>query len=135
MTGLWGEYPTRDGKQFQGWDVVRGRSVGRRCWFELLIGQFIWRVSGLDMPANAPGSIVEWLSSLTCIETVRVFRLSRPWNVPAGRVAPSITSMLSSCKLTSPVKSPGCGGVSKSIVILSVMRKSSGSVIAWQEVF
>ena len=41
--------------------------------------------------------------------------------------------MLSSCRLTSPVKSPGCGGVSKSIVILSVMRKSSGSVIAWQE--
>ena len=37
----------------------------------------------LDMPANAPGSIVEWLSSLPCIETVRVLRLSRPWNVPA----------------------------------------------------
>ena len=87
----------------------------------------------LDMPANAPGSIVEWLSSLPCIETVRVLRLSRPWNVPAGRVSPSITSMLSSCRLTSPVKSPGCGGVSKSIAILPVMRKSSGSVIAWQD--
>ena len=41
--------------------------------------------------------------------------------------------MLSSCRLTSPVKSPGCGGVSKSIAILPVMRKSSGSVIAWQD--
>ena len=111
----------------------KGGSVGRRCWFGLLIGQFIWRVSRLDMLANAPGSIVEWLSSLPCIETVRVFSLSRPWNVPAGRVSPSITSMLSSCRLTSPVKSPGCGGVSKPIAILPVMRKSSGSVIAWQD--
>ena len=31
------------------------------------------------------------------------------------------------------MKSHGCGGVSKPIAILPVMRKSSGSVIAWQD--
>ena len=42
VTGLWGEYPTSgsDGKQFQGWDVVRGRE----CRPSLLVRAVDWPV-------------------------------------------------------------------------------------------